>query len=81
MSDRFASLAELPAGANVGTSSLRRLVLLRAMRPDLVITPLRGNLDTRLRKLDEGRYDAIVLAAAGLKAARAGRPYSQHLRA
>ncbi len=67
VSSRFASLAELPPGANVGTSSLRRLVLLRATRPDLVITPLRGNLDTRLRKLDEGRYDAIVLAAAGLK--------------
>jgi len=51
----------------VGTSSLRRLVQLRASRPDLRIEPLRGNLDTRLRKLDEGQYDAIVLAAAGLK--------------
>jgi len=51
----------------VGTSSLRRLVLLKALRPDLVIQPLRGNLDTRLRKLDEGQYQAIVLAAAGLK--------------
>jgi len=51
----------------VGTSSLRRTVLLRAMRPDLRIEPLRGNLDTRLRKLDEGQYDGIVLAAAGLK--------------
>jgi hydroxymethylbilane synthase len=51
----------------VGTSSLRRVVLLRALRPDLRIEPLRGNLDTRLRKLDEGHYDAIVLAAAGLK--------------
>ena len=51
----------------VGTSSLRRVVLLRALRPDLKIEPLRGNLDTRLRKLDEGQYDAIVLAAAGLK--------------
>jgi hydroxymethylbilane synthase len=51
----------------VGTSSLRRVVLLRALRPDLRIEPLRGNLDTRLRKLDEGQYDAIVLAAAGLK--------------
>ncbi|NQW94357.1 MAG: hydroxymethylbilane synthase, partial [Polaromonas sp.] len=51
----------------VGTSSLRRLVLLKALRPDLKIEPLRGNLDTRLRKLDEGQYDAIVLAAAGLK--------------
>ena len=61
------SLAELPQGAVVGTSSLRRVVLLRALRPDLRIEPLRGNLDTRLRKLDEGQYDAIVLAAAGLR--------------
>ena len=64
---RHASLAELPHGAVVGTSSLRRAMLLRALRPDLRIEPLRGNLDTRLRKLDEGQYDAIVLAAAGLK--------------
>jgi len=61
-----ASLESLPQGAVVGTSSLRRVVLLRALRPDLRIEPLRGNLDTRLRKLDEGHYDAIVLAAAGL---------------
>ena len=67
VSNRYASLAELPQGAVVGTSSLRRLVLLKALRPDLVIEPLRGNLDTRLRKLDEGQYDGIVLAAAGLK--------------
>ena len=67
VSNDFASLAELPQGAVVGTSSLRRLVLLKALRPDLDIQPLRGNLDTRLRKLDEGRYHAIVLAAAGLK--------------
>jgi hydroxymethylbilane synthase len=67
VSNRFSTLAELPQGAVVGTSSLRRLVLLRAQRPDLNIQPLRGNLDTRLRKLDEGQYDAIVLAAAGLK--------------
>ena len=66
VSNRFSSLAELPYGAVVGTSSLRRLVLLKALRPDLKIEPLRGNLDTRLRKLDEGQYDAIVLAAAGL---------------
>jgi hydroxymethylbilane synthase len=64
--NRFVSLAELPQGARVGTSSLRRVVQLVALRPDLVIEPLRGNLDTRLRKLDEGQYDAIVLAAAGL---------------
>jgi hydroxymethylbilane synthase len=67
VSPRYASLDALPQGAVVGTSSLRRVVLLRALRPDLKIEPLRGNLDTRLRKLDEGRYDAIVLAAAGLK--------------
>ena len=66
VSNRFSSLAALPQGAVVGTSSLRRLVLLKALRPDLRIEPLRGNLDTRLRKLDEGQYDAIVLAAAGL---------------
>jgi hydroxymethylbilane synthase len=66
VSNQFSSLAELPQGAIVGTSSLRRLVLIKALRPDLVIHPLRGNLDTRLRKLDEGQYHAIVLAAAGL---------------
>jgi len=67
VSNRYADLAALPQGAVVGTSSLRRMALLRSMRPDLKIEPLRGNLDTRLRKLDEGLYDAIVLAAAGLK--------------
>ena len=67
VSPRYQHLAELPLGAVVGTSSLRRQVLLQALRPDLKIEPLRGNLDTRLRKLDEGQYDAIVLAAAGLK--------------
>jgi len=60
-------LAELPQGARVGTSSLRRSAQLRKLRPDLVIESVRGNLDTRLRKLDEGQYDAILLAAAGLK--------------
>ena len=67
VSPRYACVDDLPQGAVVGTSSLRRVVLLRALRPDLKIEPLRGNLDTRLRKLDEGNYDAIVLAAAGLK--------------
>jgi hydroxymethylbilane synthase len=66
VSSRFASVDELPQGAVVGTSSLRRVVLLHSLRPDLKIEALRGNLDTRLRKLDEGQYDAIVLAAAGL---------------
>ncbi len=59
-------LADLPAGAKVGTSSLRRAAQLRKLRPDLAVESVRGNLDTRLRKLDEGRYDAILLAAAGL---------------
>ncbi len=67
VSSRFATLDALPEGALVGTSSLRRVVQLRALRPDLRIEPRRGTLDTRLRKLDEGAYDAIVLAAAGLK--------------
>ncbi len=67
VSNHFDSLAALPQGAVVGTSSLRRVVQLMGQRPDLRIEPLRGNLDTRLRKLDEGGYDAIVLATAGLK--------------
>ena len=66
VSNRYAGLADLPQGAVVGTSSLRRVVQLMSVRPDLVIEPLRGNVDTRLRKLDEGGFDAIVLAAAGL---------------
>jgi hydroxymethylbilane synthase len=61
------TLAALPAGARAGTSSLRRAAQLRQLRPDLAIESVRGNLDTRLRKLDEGQYDAILLAAAGLK--------------
>lgn len=60
-------LADLPPGAKVGTSSLRRSAQLRKLRPDVVVESIRGNLDTRLRKLDEGQYDAILLAAAGLK--------------
>ncbi|MEQ1807090.1 MAG: hydroxymethylbilane synthase [Burkholderiaceae bacterium] len=67
VSNAHAGLAALPQGAVVGTSSLRRVVQLTALRPDLTIIPLRGNLDTRLKKLDAGDYDAIVLAAAGLK--------------
>lgn len=67
VSSRYARIEDLPQGATVGTSSLRRVALLRALRPDLKIEPLRGNLDTRLRKLDDGLYDGIVLAAAGLK--------------
>lgn len=60
-------LSELPAGAKVGTSSLRRRVMLEAMRPDLSYVPVRGNVDTRLRKVDEGELDAVVLAYAGLR--------------
>ena len=67
VSNRYAELAQLPAGALVGTSSLRRAAQLRERFPALRIEPLRGNLDTRLAKLDAGQYDAIVLAAAGLK--------------
>lgn len=66
VSNKYAGLDELPAGAVVGTSSLRREAILRAKYPQLKIEPLRGNLDTRLRKLDDGQYDAIILAAAGL---------------
>ncbi|KQZ98678.1 hydroxymethylbilane synthase [Achromobacter sp. Root565] len=66
VSNRYASLADLPAGAVVGTSSLRRESQIRSRFPALVVKPLRGNLDTRLGKLDKGDYDAIVLAAAGL---------------
>ena len=62
-----ARLEDLPGGARVGTSSLRRTCQLRILRPDLEIRPLRGNLDTRLRKLEEGQFEAIVLAAAGLR--------------
>ncbi len=62
-----ARLAELPEGSRVGTSSLRRAAQLRRLRPDLVVESLRGNLDTRVRKQQEGQYQAIVLAAAGLK--------------
>ena len=67
VSQRHDALDRLPDGAIVGTSSLRREAQLRARFPKLVVEPLRGNVNTRLRKLDEGRYDAIILAAAGLK--------------
>ncbi len=67
VSPRYASLDELPAGAVVGTSSLRREAQLRSRYPGLEVRPLRGNLDTRLGKLDKVEYDAIILAAAGLR--------------
>ena len=66
VSNTHEALAQLPAGAVVGTSSLRRECQLRARRPDLAVKFLRGNVNTRLRKLDEGDYDAIILASAGL---------------
>ena len=67
VSNTYGSLAKLPQGARVGTSSLRRKAQLLHVRPDLTILDLRGNVNTRLRKLDDGEYDAIILAAAGLK--------------
>ena len=67
VSTRYLDLAQLPGGARIGTSSLRREAQLRERDPLLKVLPLRGNVNTRLRKLDEGRYDAIILAAAGLK--------------
>ncbi|TMO70938.1 hydroxymethylbilane synthase [Pseudoalteromonas sp. S3776] len=66
VSNNYTNLSELPQGAVVGTSSLRRQCQIRALRPDLVIKDLRGNVNTRLAKLDDGQYDAIILAAAGL---------------
>lgn len=66
LSVKYKSFSDLPQGAKVGTSSLRRKSQLAALRPDLIIEDLRGNLDTRIRKLDEGIYDAIILATAGL---------------
>jgi hydroxymethylbilane synthase len=66
VSRHFDSINELPQKARVGTSSLRRQAQLKAIRPDLDIHPLRGNVDTRLRKMEEGQYDAIILASAGL---------------
>lgn len=76
VSARYGSLRDVPEGGVIGTSSLRRQAQVRALRPDLRVQELRGNVDTRLRKLTEGQYDAIVLAAAGLE--RLG--YTEHLR-
>ena len=67
VSNKFSSFAELPFGAVIGTSSLRRAAQILALRPDLTIKNLRGNVETRLRKLDAGEFDAIILAAAGLE--------------
>ena len=67
LSVEYSKFTELPKGARIGTSSLRRQAQLKAVRPDLDVHPLRGNVDTRLRKLEEGQYKAIILASAGLK--------------
>lgn len=77
----ISSFAELPVGARVGTSSLRREAQLRAARPDLQILPIRGNVDTRLRKLDAGEYEAIILAAAGLRRLGYGNRITEYLNA
>ena len=66
VSNAFNSIDDLPIGARVGSCSLRRIVQLKALRPDLVILDLRGNVNTRLKKLDDGEYDAIILACSGL---------------
>ena len=66
-SRHYSNINDLPRGARVGTSSLRRQAQLKAIRPDLEVHPLRGNVDTRLRKLERGEYDAVILASAGLK--------------
>ena len=66
VSNAFNSISDLPIGARVGSCSLRRIVQLKALRPDLVILDLRGNVNTRLKKLDDGEYDAIILACSGL---------------
>lgn len=77
--DPIRSFGELPARAVIGTSSLRRQAQLRRARPDLIIEPVRGNVDTRLRKLDEGSFDAIVLAAAGLHRLGHANRITEHL--
>lgn len=79
VSNQFASLADLPQQAKVGTSSFRRQCQLRELRPDLQIADLRGNVGTRLGKLDAGEYDAIILAAAGLKRLELGERIKQRL--
>jgi hydroxymethylbilane synthase len=79
VSNQYASLDELPEGAVVGSSSLRRQCQLRALRPDIVIRDLRGNVNTRLRKLDEGEFDAVILATAGLKRLGMAGRIRQHL--
>ena len=79
LSVRYDGLNALPRGSRVGTSSLRRQAQLKVVRPDLDIHPLRGNVDTRVRKLEEGEYDAIILAAAGLTRLGKTQFVKQHL--
>lgn len=79
VSNHYATLEALPHGARVGTSSLRRQCQVRALRPDLAMTDLRGNVNTRLDKLDRGDYDAIILACAGLKRLGLGERIRQEL--
>lgn len=81
VSNRYESLDALPPGACVGTSSLRRQAQLRALRPDLQLRDLRGNVNTRLGKLDAGEYDAIILACAGLERLELGARIRDRLRA
>lgn len=80
VSTRYSGIDDLPRGARVGTSSLRRRCLLNMVRPDLEILDLRGNVNTRLKKLDSGNYDAIILAAAGLERLGLGQRIQQELR-
>lgn len=75
VSPKYASLDDMPAGARVGTASLRRELMLRMNYPHLEVLPVRGNVGTRLRKLDAGEYDALVMASAGLKRLAAPRPH------
>ena len=79
LSYNYDSLASLPQGATVGTSSLRRQAQLLALRRDLNIVPLRGNIDTRLAKLEAGNFDAIIMAAAGLARLQLAAPFMQRL--
>ncbi|ACV67980.1 hydroxymethylbilane synthase [Desulfohalobium retbaense] len=79
LSQHYTTLEEIPEGATIGTSSLRRKTQLLRLRPDLVIQDLRGNLDTRIRKLEEGMFDAIVVASAGLRRLQTGARYMTEL--
>ena len=79
LSERFPSLADLPEGATLGTSSLRRQAQALLLRPDLKVTMLRGNVETRLRKMKEGQYDAVILARAGVKRLGLSAAFQQDL--